>query len=208
MAEDGKRPVLQLVTEEVAQGVLGSAGTPPEPSPINIVEADAFAKHAASLDAAVPLLAGYLVCAGSAVADAAIDFYHSAAAFAPQGTFRHGIPPGMKAAEATRAWLSSHLSAIKTMGRRTGGTNPYARHADLQDAVQLAATELQRALGVTQSVGMHFGDRYKAILTDAKTSLDRPLPVSAEAAHETIDGLIFDDTTSLYDIGAFVLGMR
>lgn len=149
----------------------------------------------------MPLCAAYLVCDGCYLADAALSFYHSAAAHSPAGTFRHDVPPGLKSAEATRTWLGTHLAAVKLMADDES-VRSYSRARDLKEAVALAATELQRAHATAQSVGLKFDDRYAALLTDADGDLEFVSKYRAPVSLVQVDP---DDDA--YIVGAFVLGM-
>jgi hypothetical protein len=130
-----------------------------------------FLTLAKSLDATNPLQAAYLICASCYLSDAALAFFHHAAAHAEPGVFRRNVPPGLKSAEATRAWLGSHLDTVREMARSERAIPKYKRDRDLVVATQLAAEELDHALAAAKMANLELGDRHEALFKDATDDL-------------------------------------
>lgn len=206
---DSDRPNLRVVREDEAPRVEDaqpaavapsvSATIPVEPASS---EASAFSGAVSVADASRPLSAAYLVCAGCYVADAALDMFHQAASHAPPGTFRRDTPPGLKSAEATRAWLDSHLSAIKKLAE--SGAAKYDRAVDLKQAVTLAASEIDRAAIVGRVAGLQFNARRDDVLRESRSSLAVPTQTTAIASSDS-NLVEVRAEESLYDFGRCAL---
>ncbi len=168
MAED-KRPALRVV----APDEVPARPEPPRaerPAPETTPSAELSAFRAAVDDALATSLIGaaYLSCAGEYLADAAVAFYHQAVAHAPAGTFRHDVPPGLRSAEATRAWVGSHLDDLRCVADGAiDRPETYVRASDLRAAARHAADELTRALGAAAQAGLWFDERRAGLLRDA-----------------------------------------
>lgn len=209
MSEDKapKPPMLRVVAPDEP--------APPSPAPAplpttNIAfapssESTAFDKYAETFDASSPLVAAYLTCVGLYLADGALSFYHQAASHAAPGVFRHDMPPGLKSAEATRAWLGTHLAAVKKLPEKYTRDKDckYARAKDLKSAVALAGSDIDRALATAKSVSLNFDDRAKNLFSDVTEDLKaldgflkRPKKVAAPVEPD------------LYLFGCDVLGTR
>lgn len=140
--------------------------------------------------------------------DGALAFHHSAVAHAPPDTFRCDVPPGLRSAEATRAWLGTHLAAVKELARQQSPKPPYARARELKAAVALAAAELDRAFAVTKTAGLWFDERrvglYKDVdedIRNVQAFVTRPVLVQKSA-----DDVLSDArSASLYSIGCEAL---
>ena len=168
-----------------------------EPAVTPSVVSVTFGKVVESVDVRVPLSTAYLVCVGCGLSDAALDFYHQAIAHAPAGTFRHDVPPGLKSAEATRAWLGTHLAAVKKGAKADdAATRPYARGEDLRQAVALAGSDLDRALGAATVAGLWFEERAANLFKDAVEALVAPAPLVKQVKSKG----------SAYILGCDVLG--
>lgn len=170
------KPALRLVADK---STPSSVIVPYEQSK----EAVAFATRVGNLNAAVPVNAGYLVCVGCRLADAALAFYNTAASHAPSGTFRHGVPAGLKSAEATRAWLETHLEAVRALANDVTQKS-YVRADALKESVILASAELDRALGVATLAGLYFKDRHANLFSDANSDLDTCAELAANPPQE------------------------
>jgi len=191
------RPPLRVVAPDESPPEPVAAPVIPPATPLEVTkEHTAYLAAVDATDATSPLRAAYLICDGAYLADAAISFYHSAVAHAPVGTFRHDIPPGLKSAEATRAWIGTHLVAIKAMIPDESKTI-CERAKDLKQAATLAASELQRAHATAKGVGMNFDDRYATALKEAA------LDLAAVRDFVPPKAPVVEDA---YEIGAFVLG--
>lgn len=215
MAESTDRPNLRVVRpdekirpeEEVAASPVPAAVPLDPPS----AAATAFSKGVDVVDATVPLNAAYLVCAGCFAADTVLDMYHQAVAHAPPGTFRRDVPPGLKSAQATRAWLGTHLQAIKKKATETdAATADYARAADLKQAVALVAAEADRAVSAAKVAGLKLDDRRDNLLKDVTGSLVPPDRTPAEKIEPHVapeaEIKFVDAEDDLYVFGACVLG--
>lgn len=214
-AEDPKRPALRVVApgETAPQPETPRASPEPDAPP---TEAAVFQTAVREADAQALIGAAYLTCAGAYLADAALNFYHSAAAHAPAGTFRHDSPPGLRSAEATRAWLETHLQAVKTMARaREAGAAPtaYERGDDTRRAAALAAEELLRSLEAARAAGLWFGERCAGLLRDAiedlatvNAFLTHPVVIVEQAAPEAPMIAEPKSLADLYVLGLDVLG--
>jgi hypothetical protein len=173
MSEDPQKPFLRVVTpdEKTPPPAPAEPAIPPAvPEDIVSKERLAFAKAVDAVDAARPLSAGFLVCTGLYLADAALAFHHQAVAHAAPGVFYRDVPPGLKSAEATRAWLGTHLEAVKALAEDKT-VEKYSRATDLQAGAKLAAAELDRALGVSKAAGLWFADRHAALFADVAEDL-------------------------------------
>lgn len=187
VAEAPERPALRIVRPgEEQPREAPSVETPkaisvPQPQPSEGLRG--FKGTLASLDPKVPRTSALLVCAGCSLAEQAVAFHHQAIAHAAPGTFRGGISPGLKSAEATRAWLQTHLDAHRKLAREHDEvTAPYSRAEDLLSATELAGAELDRATAVAGVAGLLFGDRATRAFKDAseiatRKDLDTPQPV-------------------------------
>ncbi len=197
MEEHERRPVLRLVGSAEAveeapvadEGAAATAATTPAPTegvpsapaatatvaiphgnPQSSVGARIFRAAVDSVPAAEPARAAQMVLAGLQLVDAALAIHHQAVAHAPAGTFRGGITPGLRSAEATRAWLGTHLASI---ARLPASTRVYERAADLRDAAVLAARELDRAVALGTAVELPISARAEACFTEARDRLLR-----------------------------------
>lgn len=169
MAEEQKRPALRIVKphEEVPPEVLPELpkkeSTEPIPEPPRLTTSVSYEKALEGIDPHVPLVAAFLACVSARVADLAVSFYHHATQHAPKGTFRKDVPPGLKSAEATRAWIGTHLLELK----KPKIIKTYERGNDLREAARVAGAELDRALSLTRVAGLWFEDRCSKIFEDA-----------------------------------------
>ena len=179
MSDEKKRVPLRVVPDEPQPDQQPSA---PAQEPLEIEdpgtskEAAAFSEKVAELSDA-PLSAGILVCVACYVADEAVNFHRQALSHARSGQFFGDTTPGGKSAEATRAWIDVHLGNIRRLA--DAQKNPecvpaisYGRMGDLKRAAQLAASELDRSIGVTKVAGLYFDDRKKATFEDAIGDLE------------------------------------
>lgn len=209
MSESIKPPYLRIVgPDEKAQEAPNPAPNLTSPHTNVSVEetseaATEFSKAVDDVNAAVPISAAYLVCAGCYVADAALSTYKQAAAYAPGGTFHNDTPPGSRAAEASRAWLGDHLQQIKKKAAEEyASTRPYDRASDLKEAAKMAATELDRAIAAAKIAGLKLGKRRDYLLEDARSSIVA-LPKEIVKPEDATAIYAEDD---LYIFGAYVLG--
>jgi hypothetical protein len=96
----------------------------------------------------------------------ALDLYHQTVAQVAVGTFHRDVPPGMKSAEATKAWLGTHLNALK------GRTGEYTGGNDLLEAVILTASELNRACSIAECyANLNASERVSHAFRDALSRL-------------------------------------
>lgn len=185
MANEPKRPTLRVVApDEAPEPQRDDAklpSTPPRDSGEPSHALVAFSERAERFDASVPIKAAYLACAGCWLAEAALAFHHQAVAHAPADTFRHDTPPGLKSAEATRAWLQTHIDALKKAAAAEDRPSAYLRANDLRAAVLLAAEDLDRALTVARTAGLWFEERHENLFKDATEDLDSADAIRATA---------------------------
>lgn len=211
MSEETKRPTLRVVSPDEAPETppLQPGPVVAQPSPSAEYTRLAHLTSESETDASVPINAAYLVCVGCRLAEAAVDFHHSAAAHAAPSVFRNGVPPGLRSAEATRTWLDTHLVQVRELANTAPGQPkaPYPRCRDLAEAVRIAGQELDRAHAVTKVAGLWFDERRAQLFTDAIEDLEN---VGA-FVHARRDGELTVETEpiysdSIYDIGCAVLG--
>lgn len=163
MADPIERPTLRIVRpdEVEAPPVVAPAPTPPL-AIVSSKESAELAKAVDVIDASSTHSAALLAAVGAQLADETLEMYHQAATHAPAGTFRRNTPPGMKSAEATRAWINSHATAIAGSSE-TG----YPRSSDLKQAVAFTGSEFDRALSAAVTAGLKFEDRHANALQTA-----------------------------------------
>lgn len=199
-----KRPGLRIVAP-------GEAPPSPDPAPAPVATpvpatqagpskgAAEFNAIINALNAMVPINAGCLVNAACYLSEAALGYYHQAVAHAPANTFRHDIPPGFRSAEATRAWLGTHLAALKAMAG--GEVKPYDKANDLKQAAAMATTELDRATATAKSTGLWFEEREEHLFRDAMEDV-----ALAENFGKNAVVLKQEPESDLYILGMDVLG--
>jgi hypothetical protein len=160
------RPTLRVVRETDAPPRAVKTGVVTEEQAAPVLESAVLNAAVEVMDASIPKNAAFLTAAGCRIADTALGFYAQAAEHAPAGTFRKDVPPGLKSAQATRAWLSSHVMHLKQKV-----TGVYPRAADLKEAVKLAGRELARSLHAARIAGLKLDARHDEVVNDAVTVL-------------------------------------
>ena len=180
---DDKKPFLRVVTEEEGSSspkevVSGPTVSVPyaqvsQPSPSNgrlHLEATLDSVQAEILESAA-----HLANAALRLSSTALDVYQQAQAHAFPGTFRNDIPPGMKSAEATEAWILTHLRDLRSLSRSSSAIH-YTRSEDLKEAVKLASAELDRAGVAGDVAGLKTGNRIEEAFQEAISEIEtRPI---------------------------------